>query len=130
MESFQISLHQHQVEAFKRDGADITGFLKLLFVPLSANYDQLKYAIEREFRINGSPDITRMDLDRVAFDHTSGKGSFRVILDISYTFSCEDVLTEKSDQTSEWTFFIDTGLGIIFFYGSPYVDSRTTADEF
>ncbi len=125
MDTFEIKLHNAPA-----DSTDMATFLNELFAPGSENYQQLKHAIEREFRPNGSPELIRLDIDRVKFDAATGKGSFRIVLDINYTFGCEDLLIEKENQTSEWTFFIDKGLQIIFFYGSPYIDSRSTADEF
>ncbi|ASU34696.1 hypothetical protein [Mucilaginibacter xinganensis] len=105
-------------------------FLKNLFQPGSKPYDLLKSALDREFRPQGAPDVTRITIDRVKYQAESGKGSFRVLLDINFTFGCEDLVTEKKDQTSEWTFFADKDNQRIVFYGSPYVDSRSTADEF
>jgi len=96
-------------------------------VPL---YKLLKSALEREFRPNGAPDVKRMTIDRVAYNAGTGNGSFRVVLDLSYTFGCEDLVTSKNNETSEWTFFVDTHGGAIKFSGSPYADSRSTADEF
>lgn len=109
---------------------DIEYLLKALLKAGSRPHELLKQAIEREFRPNGAPEIKRMAIDRVKFDPTSGKGSFRVVLDIEYTFGCEDVLRKKENETSEWTFSIDTEGGQIRFYNSPYIDSRSTADEF
>lgn len=109
---------------------DVAAYLTQLFAPGSANYDLLKYEIQQEYRFSGSPDVTHMQFDRVKFDAASGKGSFRVVLNINFTFACEDVRTEKADQTSEWTFTVNSQAQSISFYGSPYVDSRSTADEF
>ena len=109
---------------------DIEGFLKNLFCRGSRAYELLKSAIERELRPNGAPDVKRMAIDRIAYNAGTGKGSLRVVLDISYTFGCEDLVTNKNDETSEWTFFVDTDSGAIIFSGSPYADSRSTADEF
>lgn len=109
---------------------DIEGFLKSLFCSGSRAHELLKSAIEREFRPNGAPEVKRMAIDRVAYNATTGKGSFRVVLDISYTFGCEDLVTNKNNETSEWTFFVDTDDSAIIFSGSPYADNRSTADEF
>jgi hypothetical protein len=109
---------------------DMTGYLTRLFAHDSANYNQLKYEIQREYRFSGSPQVTSMKFDRVQYNSDSGKGSFRVILDINFTFGCEDVTTEKANQTSEWTFNVDPQSAVIHFYGSPFIDSRSTVDEF
>ena len=109
---------------------DAERLLKDLFRPETKPYDLLKSAIEREFRPNGAPEVKRMKIDRIKYDIDTGKGSFRVVLDIDYTFGCEDLLTQKSDETSEWTFDTDSDNKSITFYASPYTDSRTTADEF
>ncbi len=109
---------------------DMTAYLNSLFADHSSNYNELKYEIQREFRHNGSPDVNSMKLDRVNYDPKLGKGSFRVVVDMSYTFSCEDVRTEKPNQTSEWTFEIDKNASVIQFHNSPYAESRSTADEF
>jgi hypothetical protein len=109
---------------------DIENLLKDLFNAGSKPYDLLRNAIEREFRPNGAPEVKRMDIDRIKFNSDSSKGSFRVVLDIDYTFGCEDVLKSKENETSEWTFSIDTTSNYIRFYSSPDIDSRSTADEF
>ncbi|MES2110580.1 MAG: hypothetical protein V4577_17615 [Bacteroidota bacterium] len=109
---------------------DIENLLKNLFKTKNKPYDLLKQAIEREFRSNGAPEVKRMDIDRIKFDSDSSKGSFRVVLDIDYTFGCEDVLKTKENETSEWTFAIDATDNYIRFYSSPDIDSRSTADEF
>lgn len=130
MNSLQIKLSKGQLDELKNEPASLLKFLNLLFEPLSANYEQLKYALEREFRPEGSPEVTRLNFDRVKFDQSTGQGSFRIVLDVNYSFGCEDVVTYKKDQTSEWTFLVDYELLISNFFSSPYIDSRTTADEF
>ncbi len=127
MDSFEIQLDKAQLS---RDNFSAENFIPGLFKSGSKPYDKLKSAIEREFRPNGAPEVIQMDIDRVKYDTATGKGSFRVVLAINYTFGCEDLLIKKQDQTSEWTFFIDQQLFCIFFYSSPYIDSRSTADEF
>ena len=109
---------------------DIEKLLKDLFAEGNKPYDLLKQAIEREFRPNGAPEVKRMNIDRVKFEPVSGQGSFRVVLDIDYTFGCEDVFKTKENETSEWTFSLDTEWTNIRFYSSPDIDSRSTADEF
>lgn len=130
MNSLQIKFSKGQHDELKAEPASLLKFLNVLFEPLSANYEQLKYALEREFRPEGSPEVTRLNFDRVKFDQNTGQGSFRIVLDVNYSFGCEDVVTYKKDQTSEWTFLVDYKLLIINFFSSPYIDSRTTADEF
>ncbi|SDS54872.1 hypothetical protein SAMN05216490_1358 [Mucilaginibacter mallensis] len=127
MDSFETQLDKAQLSS---DNFSAETFIPGLFKPGSDPYDKLKHAIEREFRPNGAPEVIQMDIDRVKYEPTSGKGNFRVVLDINYTFGCEDLLIKKNEQTSEWTFFIDQQLLCIFFDGSPYIDSRSTADEF
>ncbi|MDB4901305.1 MAG: hypothetical protein JWQ63_586 [Mucilaginibacter sp.] len=129
MNEFEIQLAKKQTISLK-DEADIAMLLNELFRPFSENYDKLRYEIQREFKSGGSPEVTRMDFDRVHFDKDTGKGGFRVVLDINFTFGCEDILTEKKDQTSEWTFLIDTSNNIMTFQGSRHIDYRSTADEF
>lgn len=130
MNSLQIKLSKWQLDELKNEPASLSKFLNLLFEPLSANYEQLKHSLEREFRPEGSPEVTRLNFDRIKFDQNTGQGSFRIVLDINYSFGCEDVVTYKKDQTSEWTFLVDYELLIINFFSSPYIDSRSTADEF
>jgi hypothetical protein len=125
MNGFEIQLTATQANA-----SDIPALLKCLFQPSSDNYFKLSYEIQREFKAGGSPEVTRMDFDRVNYDPGIRKGNFRVVLDINFTFGCEDVITEKEGQTSEWTFAIDNESSIMALYASPYIDSRTTADEF
>jgi len=108
----------------------LSSYLAELFKAGSGNFDQLRYEIQREYRFSGSPDISGMHFDRTKFDPVTGKGSFRVVLSMSFTFGCEDVRVDKEDQTSEWTFTVDQYAGVINFYGSPFIDSRSTADEF
>jgi hypothetical protein len=127
MDSFEIQLDKAQTD---KDNFSAEVFIQQLFAPGGKPYEELQHAIEREFRPNGAPEVRRMAIDRVKYDTSTGKGSFRVVLDINYTFGCEDLLTKKKDQTSEWTFHIDNEKHLIAFYGSPYVDSRSTADEF
>jgi hypothetical protein len=128
--SFSIKLQSGQLDELKNHPDEALKFLNGLFEPLSDNYDQLKHALEREFRPEGSPEVVRFNLDRIKFDAVTGYGSFRVVLDIEFGFGCEDIVTSKKDQTSEWTFLVDEKLSIINFYDSPYIDSRSTADEF
>ena len=104
--------------------------LSELFHPGSKNYDLLAYEIQREFKAGGSPQVTNMDFDRVNFDTNSGQGKFRVVLDINFTFGCEDVKIEKEGQTSEWTFNLDRNAQKLTFHASPFSESRSTADEF
>lgn len=99
-----------------------------LFAAGSPAFQKLAYELQREFRSGGSPDINRIHIDRIRFDVNQGKGSFRVLLDIDFTFGCEDVRTNKPGQTSEWTFEADTVNHKLLFYSSPY--ERSTADEF
>lgn len=104
--------------------------LTSLFHPGSKNFDILAYEIQLEFKTGGSPQITQMYFDRVYFnnEHT-GQGKFRIVLDINFTFGCEDVKTEKQDQTSEWTFKINENSKTITFNSSPFAESRSPADE-
>jgi len=101
-----------------------------LFRPGNKAHELLKSSIEREFRPNGAPEVKRMTIDRIKFNSATANGSFRVVLDITYTFGCEDLVTQKNNETSEWTFRVNTDCGAITFSGSPYADSRSTADEF
>ncbi|MGF7073001.1 hypothetical protein [Mucilaginibacter sp. 3215] len=130
MNSLQIKLNKGQLDELKNEPASLLSFLNVMFEPLSANYEQLKHALEREFRPEGSPEVTRLNFDRIKFDRNTGQGSFRIVLDVNYSFGCEDVVTYKKDQTSEWTFLVDHTLLIVSFYSSPFIDSRSTADEF
>ncbi len=130
MNSLQIKLNKGQLDELNNEPASLLKLLNNVFEPLSANYEQLKYSLEREFRPEGSPEVTRLNFDRIKFDQNTGQGSFRIVLDVNYSFGCEDVVTHKKDQTSEWTLLVDYELLIINFFSSPYIDSRSTADEF
>jgi len=101
-----------------------------LFASGTPAFQKLAYELQREFRFGGSPDVNHIYIDRTRFDADTGTGSFRVVLDIDFTFGCEDVRTNKPNQTSEWTFAIDAINHKILFYGSPYARERSTADEF
>ena len=125
MDSFEIKLDQSHKD---KPDENINVFLKDMFKADTKAYGLLKSAIEREFRHNGAPEVLGMIIDRIKYDSTNRKGNFRVVLDINYTFGCEDLLTEKKDQTSEWSFNIDKE--VITFNSSPYAEARSTADEF
>ena len=130
MESLSYSLTIQDLKVFYRGSADITALLHNLFTPGSNNYQQLAYELQREFKQGGSPEVTAIAFDRVKYDAQTHKGSFRVVLDINFTFGCEDVKTEKQGKTSEWTFAINQANNTINFYSSPFAESRSTADEF
>lgn len=130
MESFEIKLNQQQIDLFNLPDTDMATFLNNLFAPTSVNYNQLTLELQREFRQGGSPDVTRMAFDRVNYNAATGKGSFRIVLDVRFTFGCEDSVTEKKDQTSEWTFAMNGDTQTIHFYNSPFAEGRSTADEF
>lgn len=127
MDGFKIQLDDNQLNSLT-DEPTVADLLTQLFVLPSANFDKLKYEIQREFKAGGSPDITRMSFDRVHFDNGKGTGRFRVVLDINFTFGCEDVLTKKKDQTSEWSFFIEDYNMV--FEGLAFTNERSTGDEF
>ena len=122
------------MESFEIKTEDIANnpesLLEDLFRPGNKAYELLKSSIAREFRHNGSPEVKRMIVDRIKYDGTTAKGSFRVLLDIAYTFGCDDLVTQKNNETSEWTFMVNTDRSAVTFSGSPYADSRSTADEF
>jgi len=128
METLAIKLNQAQLELLNQD--NIANLLNEVLQPATANYQKLAYELQREFKWGGSPDITQMSFDRIKYDTTTQKGSFRIILDISFTFGCEDVRTDKPDQTSEWTFTIHLTEKIMKLYSSPFAESRSTVDEF
>jgi hypothetical protein len=130
MESFEIRITRQQVDLLSRTDTAMNAFLRDLFAPASANYNQLALELQREFRQGGSPDVIRMVFDRVKYNPATGKGSFRIVLDVRFTFGCEDSVTEKKDQTSEWTFALNGDTQTIRFYNSPFAESRSTADEF
>ena len=130
MESFEIGLNPQQLNQLVTHDVDITPLLSDLFAPTSANYNQLALELQREFRQGGSPDVTRMAFDRVDYNAATGKGSFRIVLDVRFTFGCEDSVTEKKDQTSEWSFTLNGDTKTITFYSSPFAESRSTVDEF
>jgi len=120
----------HLPNAIGNDNTAIQTFLTELFAPGSPNHWKLIYELQREFKQGGSPDITGITFNRVNYNPATGQGNFRVVLDINFTFGCEDMVTEKKNQTSEWTFNIDLSNNTISFYSSPYVEGRSTADEF
>lgn len=126
METLQISLNNEQLNSV----SNIENLLNDLFRSDTDNYHKLAYELQREFKQGGSPDVMRINFDRIKFDENTGKGSLRIVLDIDFTFGCEDMRVEKQDQTSEWTFTIDKSAKIITLYSSPYAESRSTADEF
>lgn len=130
MESFETRLNAQQFNLLSLPDNDVNAFLSDLFAPASANYNQLALELQREFRQSGSPDIIRMTFDRVNYNAATGNGSFRIVLDVRFTFGCEDSLTEKKDQTSEWTFALNGDTQTIRFSSSPFAESRSTADEF
>lgn len=125
----EIQLTSSQNTSLTNEAA-IGSLFKELFRPFSDNFFQLSYEIQREFKTSGSPEVTRMDFDRIHFDKESGQGKFRVVLDINFSFGCEDQKTEKEDQTSEWTFTLDKKSATLIFHSSPFAESRSTADEF
>ncbi|MDP9076462.1 MAG: hypothetical protein M3O71_03480 [Bacteroidota bacterium] len=120
MDSFDVKITNHFDDA--------ETLLEDLFSPGTNPYELLKNALEREFRPNGAPEVKQMSIDRVKYDTVTCKGNFRVVLNIDYTFGCEDLLVQKNNETSEWTFAVINDS--ITFYSSPYIDSRSTADEF
>ncbi|HWZ35802.1 MAG TPA: hypothetical protein VNW51_06555 [Mucilaginibacter sp.] len=126
METLQVPLNDDQLDLL----TDLENLLNNLFELGTDNYHKLAYELQREFRGGGSPDVMRINFDRIRFDENNGNGSFRVMLDIGFTFGCEDVRVEKQNQTSEWTFAIDKTTKTITLYSSPYAGSRSTADEF
>ena len=130
MESLSYSLTIQDLKVFYRGSADITALLHNLFAPGSNNYQQLAYELQREFKQGGSPEVTAVAFDRVKYDAQTNTGSFRIVLDINFTFGCEDVKTEKQGETSEWTFNINPANSTIDFYSSPFAEGRSTADEF
>ena len=130
MEHLTYSLAIQELALFNRDSTGITAFLHNFFAPVSNNYQQLAYELQREFKQGGSPEVTAIAFDRVKYDASKSTGSFRIVLDINFTFGCEDVKTEQQGQTSEWTFTIDIFNNTINFYSSPFAESRSTADEF
>jgi hypothetical protein len=130
MESFEIRLSPAQSYLLSIPNADVNVFLNDLFAPASANYNQLALEVQREFRQGGSPDVIRMTFDRVKYNAATGKGNFRIVLDVRFTFGCEDSVTEKKDQTSEWTFTVSQTHKTVTFYSSPFAEGRSTADEF
>lgn len=130
MEHLTYSLAIHDLATFSRGSVDITAFLHHFFAPGSNHYQQLAYELQREFKHGGSPQVTDIGFDRVNYDAQTHKGSFRIVLDINFTFGCEDVTTEQKAQTSEWTFTVNMHANTIHFYSSPFAESRSTADEF
>ena len=130
MEKLTYSLAIQELALFNRESAGITAFLHNFFKPGNSNYQQLAYELQREFKQGGSPEVTAVAFDRVKYDALTHKGSFRIVLDINFTFGCEDVKTEKQGETSEWTFAVNFPNNTINFYSSPFAESRSTADEF
>lgn len=130
MESLSYSLAIQDLAIFSRYGEDITALLHNFFAPGSSRYQQLAYELQREFKQGGSPQVTSIRFDRVSYNCQTHTGSFRIVLDINFTFGCEDITTEKKDQTSEWTFAIDMYTDTIHLYSSPFAVERSTVDEF
>ncbi len=130
MEHLTFPVSDQQLETFNQGSAAITNFLHAFFAPGGSNYQQLAYELQHEFKQGGSPEVTSIAFDRVHYNAQTHKGSFRIVLDINFTFGCEDVITEQKGQTSEWTFAVDMHANTIHFYSSPFAESRSTADEF
>ena len=130
MEKLTFTLDSQTSEIFNQGNASITNFLHAFFVPKSNHYQQLAYELQREFKQGGSPEVTAITFDRLKYNAQTAQGSFRIVLDINFTFGCEDVKTEKQGETSEWTFAINPANNTINFYSSPFAESRSTADEF
>lgn len=130
MEHLTFRVDNDQLEIFDQGCAVITNFLHYFFTPGGNNYRQLAYELQREFKQGGSPEVTALVFNRVKYHAPTSTGSFRIVLDINFTFGCEDVTTEQKGQTSEWTFAIDMFNNTINFYSSPFAESRSTADEF
>ena len=130
MEQLNFTLDTQQLAMFSLGTADIIAFLHSFFTPGSNNYQQLAYELQREFKQGGSPEVTAIAFDRVKYDAQTHTGSFRIVLDLNFTFGCEDIKTEKQGETSEWTFTINSADSTIDFYSSPFAESRSTADEF
>ncbi len=124
------SLAIHDLARFNCGIADISALFHNFFAPGSSHYQQLAYELQREFKHGGSPQVTTIGFDRVNYDTQTHTGSFRIVLDINFTFGCEDITTEQIGQTSEWTFAVDMHANTIHFYSSPFAESRSTADEF
>ncbi|MFD0752154.1 hypothetical protein ACFQZS_18520 [Mucilaginibacter calamicampi] len=130
MERFDTSINDEQLGQLSGLNPGVAAWLNNLFATGSANYNQLALELQREFRQGGSPDVMRMAFDRVNYDAKTGSGNFRIVLDVRFTFGCEDSTTEQKNQTSEWTFALDRANKTITFYNSPFAESRSTADEF
>lgn len=130
METIEIALSDDQLLLLNQPVAVIATLFDDLFKPGTVNYQKLTYELQREFKWGGSPGVTRISFDRIIYDSMTGKGSFRILLDISFTFGCEDVRSDKADQTSEWTFTVDKIENVMILYSSPFAESRSTADEF
>ncbi|GAB2984430.1 hypothetical protein GCM10027049_22780 [Mucilaginibacter puniceus] len=129
-EALTYSLAIHDLATFSRGSVDIMALFHNFFAPGSNHYQQLAYELQREFKQGGSPEVTAIGFDRVQYNAQTHKGSFRIVLDINFTFGCEDLITEKQGETSEWTYAVDMHANTIQFYNSPFAESRSTADEF
>lgn len=130
METIEIALSDNQISLLNQPAAVIATLLDDLFKPGPVNYQKLTYELQHEFKWGGSPDVTRIAFDRIIYNAVTGKGSFRILLDISFTFGCEDVRSDKADQTSVWTFTVDKIEKAMTLYSSPFAESRSTVDEF
>lgn len=130
MKILEIALSNKQTDLINQSTPQIKNLLSDLFQLGTNNYVKLVYELQLEFKWGGSPDISRMSFDRIKYDIATGKGSFRILLDISFTFGCEDVITNKFNQTSEWAFAINPAQKSITLFGSPFAETRSTADEF
>ncbi|WDF53824.1 hypothetical protein [Mucilaginibacter sp. KACC 22063] len=125
MSVFQVSTN-HPPDNEK----DWTAFLNNIFQPGEKSCEQLVYELQIEFKSGGSPDVSNIKIDRVKFDAAKRTGRFRILLDVTFTFGCEDICTLKKDQTSEWSFEIDPSNQNIAFSNTLYPEGRSTADEF
>jgi hypothetical protein len=129
MSEFEIPLTATQVELLTENKA-LAKLFRALFQPFQENWFTLSREIQHELKASGSPEITHLEFDRISFDNESHQGKFRVVLDVNFTFGCEDLKREKEGETSEWTFTFDQAEKTLTFHGSPFVQSRSTADEF
>lgn len=125
MQSFEV-----KPDKLPNPDTNFTAYLNALFSAETKAFGQLTYELQREFRSGGSPDIRQLHIDRVSYDADNSAGNFRVVLDIDFAFGCEDIRTQKKDQTSEWSFKVDWSNSLLIFNGSAFAEERSTADEF
>ncbi len=125
MSSFSISTGTPPSEE-----AELVAFLNTLFSKGSEAYLELTYALIRQNRANGAPEIKNIRFETARFAGDKHQGAFRVVFDVEFTFACEGSVTNKKNLTSDWTFTFDEDKKLLVFQSAAYDEPRSTDEEF